>query len=147
MRRIAVVVSIASLAISVACGTTAEDQTVATPPPDYGESPSGTGKAAEINDHGTETFTDAEFELEFELDNFYFEPTFIKSPGDGTATLKMHNEGDVQHNFSIDALRIDEDLAPGEERTVIVEIGTESRYDFYCKFHEGEGMRGAFQPH
>lgn len=149
MRRIALIMSVIALVFSAACGdgTGAEDQTVATPPADYGESPAASGAAADINDHGTETFTENDFEVELELDNFYFEPTFIKSPGDSTAEITLHNEGDVQHNLSVEALEIDEDLGPGEEKTITVEIGTESRYDFFCKFHEGQGMRGAFQPH
>lgn len=149
MRRIAAVMSVVAFLFAVACGdgTGAEDQTVATPPSEYGESPEATGDQAEINEHGTETFTENEFGVEMELDDFYFEPTFIKSPGGSTAEVTLHNEGTVQHNFSVDDLDVDEDLGPDEEKTVTVEIGTESRYDFYCKFHQGQGMRGAFQPH
>jgi plastocyanin len=150
MRKLALVLSTLLLVALAACGTdNGDSNTVATPPDDYGTaaSPTASGAEAEINDHGTETFTEAAFEVELEMDNFYFEPTFIKSPGGSTATVKLHNEGDVQHNLSIDDLDVDEDLAPDEEKSITVEIGTESRYDFYCKFHVGSGMKGAFQPH
>lgn len=149
MRRIALVVSLIALVFSVACGdgTGAEDQTVATPPAEYGESPKATSDQAEINEHGTETFTENEFGVEMELDNFYFEPTYVKSPGDSTATMELHNEGDVQHTFTIDDLDVDEELAPDERKTITVEIGTETRYEFYCRFHAPQGMRGALQPH
>ena len=103
--------------------------------------------AGDVNDHGTETFTDEAFELEMELDNFYFEPTYIKSPGGAAATLKLHNEGDAPHTFTADELGVDEELQPGDEKTIEVEIGTETRYEFYCRFHRDQGMRGAFQPH
>lgn len=149
MRRIALVVTVMALTLGAACGdgTGAEDQTVATPPSDYGVSPAATGDEAEINDHGTETFTEKDFGVAMELDNFYFEPTYVKSPGGGTATVELHNEGDVQHTFTIDELEVDEELAPGERKTITVEIGTETRYEFYCRFHAPQGMRGAFQPH
>lgn len=153
MHRLALVASLFALMFAVACGdgTGAEDQTVATPPSDYGESPAATSGDVEINDRGTKTFTTEEFEAEIEMDNegddFYFEPTYIKSPGGSTASITLHNAGDIQHTFTIDALDVDEELAPDEEKTITVEIGTESRYDFYCRFHSGQGMRGAFQPH
>jgi plastocyanin len=154
MRRLALALSIVLLAALGACGdgNEAGDQTVATPP-DYGSesSPAASGAEPAINDHGTETFTDQPFTVEVEMDNeagdFYFEPTFIKSPGGATATVKLHNEGDIQHTFTIDDLDIDEELAPDEEKTITVEIGTETRYEYYCRFHESSGMRGAFQPH
>ena len=150
MRKLALAASIVLLALFAACGgDDGESNTVATPPDDYGttSSPAASGAEPTINDKGTETFTEQAFEVELELDNFYFEPTFIKSPGGSTATLTLHNEGTVQHNFSVEGLDIDEDLGPDEEKTITVEIGAESRYDFFCKFHQDQGMRGAFQPH
>jgi plastocyanin len=150
MRKLALAASILLLAVFAACGSdSGESNTVATPPDDYGTTsePAASGAQAEINDKGTKTFTDEAFEVELELDNFYFEPTFIKSPGGSTATMKLHNEGTVQHNFTVEGLDIDQDLGPGEEKTLTVEIGTETRYDFFCKFHKDQGMRGAFQPH
>lgn len=126
-------------------GGCAEDTgTVATEPPEGTEAPAATG---EVNDHGTETFTTESFEVALELDNFYFEPTFIKSPGDATATVRLTNEGTAPHTFTVDALEVDEEIQPGESRDVTVSIGTETRYEFYCRFHADQGMRGAFQPH
>jgi plastocyanin len=153
MRKLALAASFVLLFAMGCANNSAEDNTVATPPSEYesSASPAASGAEAKINDHGTKTFTTEAFEVEIEQDNegsdFYFEPTFIKSPGDATATVKLHNEGDIQHTFTIDALDIDEELAPDEEKTVEVKLGTETRYEFYCRFHEGSGMRGAFQPH
>lgn len=108
------------------------------------ESPSGSPK---INDHGTRTFTGQNFELEMELDDFYFEPTFVKSPGGATAMVKLHNEGSVPHTFTIDALNADHEVAPNKTMEFTLSIGTETRYEFYCRFHKDQGMRGALQPH
>ena len=121
----------------------------ATDEPTVQEPPDATAEAtpAEVNDHGTQTFEDAKFKTEIELDDFYFEPTFIKSPGDGTATLTLFNEGDATHTFTSEALGVDEELEAGDKKKVKVEIGTETRYEFLCRFHQAQGMRGAFQPH
>ena len=112
-----------------------------------GEVTTKPGGEAKTNDHGTKTFTEQSFTVDMELDDFYFEPTFIKSPGGSTATLKLHNEGDATHTFTVPDLKVDEELEPGASRTITVDIGAESRYDFHCSFHEMQGMKGAFQPH
>lgn len=102
----------------------------------------------EEGDHGTETFTTEEFELDMELDDFYFEPTTVKAPGGSTATLKLFNEGDVAHTFTIDSLEVDEELEPGATREIVVELGTDSKTDFYCRFHaESNDMKGSFSLH
>src|SRR5687767_3940746 len=99
MRKLALVLSALVLMALAACGNDAGDtNTVATPPDDYGtdESPAASGEEATTNDHGTKTFTEQAFTVEVEMDNegtedFYFEPTFIKSPGGATATVELHN--------------------------------------------------------
>ena len=148
MRRI-VMVAFAIGFVATACAQD-EGSTVATPPTTAeatvspGASPAG---SPTINDHGTKTFTGQNFELEIELDNFYFSPTFVKSPGGATAMIELHNEGSVPHTFTIDALNVDHEVAPGKRMEFTLKIGTETRYEFYCKFHKDQGMRGALQPH
>jgi uncharacterized cupredoxin-like copper-binding protein len=139
MRRLAIVLAVVAFA-AVACSN--EEPTVTEP----SAAPTSAAPAA-INDHGTKSFTSENFSAELELDNFYFSPTFIKSPGGGTATLELHNEGDAEHTFTSPTLNIDEELEPGARKTIEVKIGAESRYEFYCRYHKDRGMRGAFQPH
>ncbi len=103
--------------------------------------------SSETSDHGTETFTTEDFEAEMELDDFYFKPTNIKSPGAGTAKIELKNEGAATHTFTAPDLDVDEELAPGASKSIEVEIGAESRYEFYCRYHRDSGMRGSFQPH
>jgi plastocyanin len=120
---------------------------------DVSQSPEATSEAggspeATSNDHGTKTFTTENFEVEMELDDFYFEPTTIKAPGGSTATLKLFNEGDQVHTFTIDSLDVDEELQPEAKKTIEVELGTDSKVDFYCRFHgESQGMKGSFSLH
>ncbi|HYZ91217.1 MAG TPA: cupredoxin domain-containing protein [Actinomycetota bacterium] len=139
MRKLPIVLAAVALAVP-ACAQNESPTLEGSPPPEETSS-------AAVNDHGTKTFTEQEFEAELELDNFYFEPTFIKSPGDAKATLELHNEGSVPHTFTVDALNIDEELEPDATKTITVEIGTETRYEFYCRFHRDQGMSGAFMPH
>lgn len=143
MKKLAVVVAVLALAV-VGCAQD-EDPAVEGEP-----SPRATQTAsveAKVNEHGTKTFTTQEFELDLELDNFYFSPTYIKAPGSSVATLALHNEGSAQHTFTIDVLEYDEVLDPDARQTIEVKLGAETRYEFYCRFHGDQGMRGAFMLH
>lgn len=143
MRKLLIV--LVAVAISAPACAQSDEPTVAEPT----DAPAATEQAAgpTINDHGTKTFTTQDFGLELELDSFYFSPTFIKAPGDSTAKLELHNESDVPHTFTIDALEVDQEVEPGARKDVEVKLGTETRYEFYCRFHGDQGMKGAFQPH
>ncbi len=147
MRRI-VMVAFAIGIVAAGCAQQ-EDTTVATPPTAEATASAAASPAGSptINDHGTKTFTAMSFELEVELDDFYFEPTFIKAPGDATAMVKLKNEGTVAHTFTSDTLNFDQQVEPGKTAELTVKLGTETRYEFYCKFHKDQGMSGAFQPH
>jgi plastocyanin len=141
MRKLALVVV---LLLSFGC---ADDGDVTVP-----EGPDATTEASEEPEEShvptTETFTGMEFTVEMELDDYYFEPTTIKSPGGSTATIELTNEGSVAHTFTVDALDVDEQVDAGGTKTVTVEIGTETRYEYYCRFHaESNDMKGAFSPH
>lgn len=146
MRKIAIAFVLTGL-VSFGCG--ADEPALREPPDEAAEatsSPTGTGKI-KYNDRGTETLTSETSELEMELNDQFFEPTFIKLPGDGTVTLNLKNEGKLSHTFTADDLNVDEELKPGATKEVAVTVGTETRYEFLCRFHEAQGMRGAFQPH
>jgi plastocyanin len=116
--------------------------------PDATEESEGSPDATEHSDHGAETFTEDNFSLEMELDDFYFEPTTVKAPGGSTAKLMLFNEGDQPHTFTIDSLDVDEELAPDARKEITVVLGTDSKTDFYCKFHaESNDMKGSFSLH
>ena len=138
MRKLALVAVTVAFA---AFGCATDEPTVQEPPDETAEA------TPETNDQGSQTFESEDFSAEIELDDFYFKPTFIKSPGGGTAKLTLHNEGDAVHTFTSEALGVDEEVEPGKEKEIEVEIGTETRYEFHCRFHQAQGMRGAFQPH
>lgn len=94
------------------------------------------------NDHGIKEVSD---ETEVELDDYYFEPTVVEGEAGSRVTLELKNEGETEHNFSIDSQGIDEDVEPGESATVTVRIPSSGEVSFYCKYHKGEGMAGALE--
>ena len=78
-----------------------------------------------------------------EADDFSFEKTFLKSPA-GSVEVTVENEGDAPHTFTIDGQDVDEQLAPGKSATVTVDVTDGQPVEFYCRFHSGSGMKGAF---
>ena len=94
------------------------------------------------NDHGSK---DVSGEAKVELDDDYFEPTVLKGKPGARVELELENEGKVEHNFSIDSQKIDEDVDAGETATVTATIPQSGELSFYCKYHKGSGMAGALE--
>ena len=93
------------------------------------------------NDEGTAEATAEPIELE--EDDFYFEPTVITGEPGQKVTLEVFNEGDEEHNLTIEDQDIDEDTAPGDTATVDAEIPDSGLIEFYCSYHTAQDMRGA----
>jgi plastocyanin len=66
--------------------------------------------------------------------DFSFDPTEVRLTAGEEVTLEVRNEGDVEHNLTVEDLEVDEDAEPGESgrATVTPDAGT---YDFYCEYH------------
>jgi plastocyanin len=96
------------------------------------------------NDHGTEDVS-GEDSIEFELDDFYFEPTVLRGEAGQTITLEAFNEGDEAHTFTSDELGVDEELEPGAEASFEVTFPEDGRVVFECRLHADQGMRGALE--
>jgi plastocyanin len=75
--------------------------------------------------------------------DIYFEPSELSLPADTDVTVTLPNVGVTLHNFSIDELGIDVDIAPGatEETVINAPAGT---YEYYCNVpgHKQAGMVG-----
>ena len=58
-------------------------------------------------------------------------------------TVTLPNEGVTLHNFSLDALGISVDIAPGETKTVTINAPA-GTYEYYCNVpgHKEAGMTG-----
>ncbi|MGQ0616356.1 MAG: cupredoxin domain-containing protein [Acidimicrobiia bacterium] len=83
-------------------------------------------------------------ELELEVDDNYFAPTFVKAAAGTEVEIHLANEGERSHTFTSSALNVDETLEPGDERDVTVTLPAGDGVEFHCRFHEGGGMQGAF---
>jgi plastocyanin len=78
------------------------------------------------------------------LTKFYFKPTFVRVTPGGKVTVKVENEGNTDHNFSITALNIDQTIAKGQDKEITFTLPSSGAVAFFCKFHVGSGMQGAF---
>ena len=94
-----------------------------------------------VNDHGTLDAT-GESEVDFEADDVYFNPTFLRGEAGQKLTLRIENEGNAKHNFSIPSQNIDQDIEAGEETTVEITFPQGGVALFLCKYHQGQGMVG-----
>ncbi|MGI9252184.1 MAG: cupredoxin domain-containing protein, partial [Thermomicrobiales bacterium] len=63
--------------------------------------------------------------------DIYFDPKEIRIPADQDVTLALANGGAAPHNFSIDALKISQDQAPGETHEITVKAAA-GDYEYYC---------------
>jgi plastocyanin len=96
------------------------------------------------NDHGTKDVS-GESKVEVELDDDYFAPTVLEGTPGERLTLELKNEGGSEHNLTIDELSIDQDVEPDEEAEVEVTFPESGTLTFFCKYHRGKGMAGAFR--
>jgi plastocyanin len=121
----------------VGCGDDgdSETDTAASAPP--------VSLAGQVTDHGTTDLGDAT-ELDLELDDQYFAPTFIEAPAGTSVKVTLENEGDLPHTFTIDDAGIDQELQGGATATVDVTMPDSGSLAFYCRFHVSAGMQGAF---
>jgi plastocyanin len=95
-----------------------------------------------VNDEGTGEVSNGEVEIE--LDNFYFSPTYTQAETGSSVTVSLFNEGDTPHTFTIDSLDVDEELEPDATVEVEVTLPESGAVRYYCRFHAGQGMQGAF---
>jgi len=132
---LAVVLGLVSMVLVASCGG-GDDES----------SEGGTTTIGDVaaNDHGTKDVS-GESRVEVELDDDYFEPTVLEGKAGERVTLELKNEGSNEHNLTIDELNIDQDVEAGDETEVEVTFPDSGTLTFYCKYHRGQGMAGAFR--
>ena len=82
--------------------------------------------------------------VDMDVQNFFFDPTFVRTAPGATVTLRLSNKGDTEHTFNTDAPPIEERLEPGDSRTIEIKMPESGVVNFYCKLHRTEGEQGAF---
>jgi plastocyanin len=132
---LAIALGIVSMVLVASCGGNDEES-----------SEGGTTTIGDVaaNDHGTKDVS-GESKVEVELDDDYFEPTVLEGKPGERVTLELKNEGGSEHNLTIDELQIDQDVEPGDEAEVEVTFPDSGTLTFFCKYHRGQGMAGAFR--
>jgi uncharacterized cupredoxin-like copper-binding protein len=75
--------------------------------------------------------------------DIFFEPKEVTIAANTDVTVTLPNEGAAAHNFSIDELNIDVDIAPGATEQVVINAPP-GEYEFYCNVpgHKEAGMVG-----
>lgn len=131
MRRLAVVLVTIALA-AAACGGSDDASGSGGSPP--------VSLAGTTNDHGTAAAT---AQLKVELDDFYFGPTFVRATAGQAFTLELENEGKEPHTFTSTDLGIDEQLDPGQKRTIRITAPQSGVALVICRIHQALGMQGA----
>lgn len=77
-------------------------------------------------------------------ETFAFEPTFVATaPGEDVA-IELSNPDNQPHTFTIDELDIDVLVDEQGTESAGVEMPESGHLRYYCRFHEFEGMVGAF---
>ena len=86
--------------------------------------------------------------LDVELDDFYFDPTFIKAKAGEKITLEMENEGTSAHTFTSDELAVDQQVDPGKSAKLTFTVPSDGAgVPVPLPFHEsrGHGRRGVHE--
>jgi uncharacterized cupredoxin-like copper-binding protein len=87
-------------------------------------------------------------EVTIEGDEYSFSPATITVKDGITVRLTLKNNGNVSHNFLIDALDVDSGLvSPGSSKTFEFTAVGAGTYSFYCSVpgHEDSGMVGTLK--
>ena len=95
-----------------------------------------------VNNEGHRDIAGAD-EINLELDDFYFDPTFVKGKPGESVKVELENEGDNTHTFTIDSANVDVEVKSGDDGTAEVTVPDSGALRFYCRFHSGQGMQGA----
>jgi len=79
--------------------------------------------------------------LAVDLTDFVFSPDELEATAGETVSIELENTGSASHTFTGDG--VDEEVAPGDSATVEVTLPDSGNFDFFCRFHEGQGMVGS----
>jgi plastocyanin len=133
MKRALILLAVSSLALAAAAACGDDD--------DDGGAKTTTLGGQTFNDHGT---VDARGKdsAEFELDDFYFNPTFIRANAGQKVTLQLKNEGKATHNFSFAAASVDQDIPPEGNANITITMPANGVALIFCKIHKSQGMAG-----
>ena len=75
--------------------------------------------------------------------DFMFDPTTLTATAGKPVTVTIKNEGQAEHNFSIESLKVNQDIEKGESKTVTFTPTQSGSIQFFCEYHKNShGMVG-----
>ena len=80
--------------------------------------------------------------VEVTAKDFSFVPAKLRGAVGAPIEITLKNKGQATHTFTIDEFNVDTEVAAGEKTTVTVLPSEPGEFNYYCRFHEGRGMRG-----
>lgn len=80
---------------------------------------------------------------EVQAGNFFFEPTVLVGEPGQTVQVRVANDSDVAHTFTLQDQDVDEVLQSGQSATASVTMPDSGQLVFVCRFHIPQGMLGA----
>lgn len=96
-----------------------------------------------VNDHGQQDLSGTQaVDLNMQIGDSFFAPTYIKVDAGATVTVHLQNDGALEHTFTIDSLSVEQTLAPAAEADISFTM-PDNAVQFFCRFHVSMGMQGA----
>lgn len=81
--------------------------------------------------------------VEVTAKDFSFVPPKLRGTPGAPIEITLKNTGQAPHTFTIDEFNVDTEVAAGKETTLTVLPSEPGEFNYYCRFHEDRGMRGA----
>ncbi len=97
-----------------------------------------------VSNHGTKDVKNLTA-LDVEVNDYYFQPTFLQGWPGQRLTLTIENESATLHNFSIPEQQLDKDIPPNSNVSVRVMFPQSGTALFFCKIHGPLGMQGTLR--
>ena len=68
--------------------------------------------------------------------DFMFEPATLNATAGKPVTVTIKNEGQAEHNFSIESLKVNQDVEKGESKSVTFTPTQSGSIQFFCEYHK-----------
>ena len=138
---------VALVALVAACSAqpTGAPTPTASPPTSAPVSPSPTGSSPSVPFAPAADCEDATIEGAVvtirQVDNLFMPECLVVLGGQ---SLRIRNQGENVHNFTIEGTQVDLDLQPGTrvKTEPVAEVVAPGTYTFFCRFHRRFGMEG-----
>jgi plastocyanin len=137
-----VIGAVMTIAVAGACSGSSDDVQAGSPSTQTEAAP--VSLSGKVNDHGEKDLSGSNPELQMELDDSYFAPTYVKAEPGAVVKVELENEGSKTHTFTIDDHTVDVTVDPGSKATVDVTVPESGSLHYFCQFHSGSGMQGSF---